>query len=206
MEIKLTKSILILIVVGWVLLTLFNYYFMNFFFLIFELIGLILTLLIVSVVQIIQLIKERKLLSKLRIQKVVVFICLFILTLNHFTINKIIEKIDWRIFYNKRVEIVEQIRNKEINSNTDRHFWKYELPYKFPIISNGGNDIMISRDDSLNTMTVEFWIFRNFFESPSTQFVFTNDPKEIMKIESKIGKSPDENWKIEDGWYRTYGD
>lgn len=202
---KLTKHTLIWIVIGWVFLTLFNYYFMNFFFLAFELLGLILILLIISIVQLVKLIKERKELSKLRVQKFIVFFALLVLTLYRDSVNKVIEKVDWQIFYTKRTEIVERVKMGEINSDTDRPYWRYELPYRFPVISNGGNEIMIDRDDNLNTTTIKFWIFRNFFDSPSTLFIYTNDSTMIEKINKKINSLPSENWKIEDNWYRTYG-
>ncbi len=204
--VKFTKQALIWIIIGWIFLALYNYYFMSFFFLTFEIIGLILILCIASVIQLVKLIIERKNLSRLRILKFSIFIGLLILTFYQSSVNKVIEKIDWKLFYNRRVEIVEKIKNKEINSNTEKPYWKYKLPYTFPVISNGGNEIIINRKNRLNTTTVQFWIFRNFFEAPSTQFIFTNDSSVMETIRKKMIRMPSENWKIEENWYRTYGE
>jgi hypothetical protein len=119
-------------------------------------------------------------------------------------VNRLIEKVDWQIFYNKRTEIVEHVMDKKINPDSDRQYWKYKLPYEFPVISNGGNEILIERNDSLNTTTVEFWIFRNFFSSPSTHLIYTNDSTEIARIDRLIKRHPKDNWQIENNWYRTY--
>ena len=174
------------------------------FFISFEILGLLLLFLAGAIAQIVGLIKERKMLTKFRFQKLIVFICLLALTLNQSAVNKIIEKVDWKLFYKRRIEIVEQVRDKEINSNTDKNFWTYKVPYKFPIISNGGNDVFISRNDSLNVMTVEFYVFRNYHESPSIKFIYTTDFVTIDKIEKKIDSKPNRNWKLEKNWYGYY--
>lgn len=202
----MSKKKLIWTVVAWVILTLFNYYYMNFFFLAFEWLGLVLTLFVISIIQLTRLIKERKSLSKLRIQYVVVFFAIFLLTLFRSTTNSFIEKIDWAIFYNKRTDIVEKVIDKRLNPNVSWNGWVCELPFEFPIVSNGGNDIGIYRNKDNGKTTVTFWVFRNFFDSPSTHFVFTDDPIEIQRIEEKIVYNPTDNWKIRDNWYRTYGE
>lgn len=84
--------------------------------------------------------------------------------------------------------------------------WVCELPFEFPIVSNGGNDIGISGNTENNGTTVTFWVFRNFFDSPSTHFVYTNDPEEITRLDKKVTENPDDNWKIKENWYRKYGD
>lgn len=201
----MSKRALILTVVGWIILTLFNYYYMNFFVLAFVLLGLILTLFIISFVQIFRLIKERKNLSKLRIQNAFVFLTLFLLTLFISKTNRLIEKADWVIFQNTRTEIVEKVRNNELQPNVSWNSWVCELPFDFPVVSNGGNDIGIFRNKTTDKLTVTFWVFRNFFDSPSTELIYTEDPKQIKIIEEKITRNPQENWKIKDNWYRTYG-
>jgi len=179
---------------------------MNFFFLAFELLVLIITLLVILIIQIFKLIKERNKITKLRIQKVIVFSTLFLLTFFHSFTNKIIEKVDWVIFENKRNEIVKQVKEEKLNPNVEWNGWVCELPFEFPIVSNGGNDIGIYRNKEQDKLTVTFWVFRNFFDSPSTQFIYTNDPNEIEQIEKKIKNNPEENWKIKENWYRTYGE
>ncbi len=201
----MSKRALILTVVGWIILTLFNYYYMNFFFLVFELFALILTLFIILFFQIFRLIKERKNLSKLRIQKAFVFLALFLLTLFTSKTNRLIEKADWVIFQNTRTEIVERVKNNELQPNVKWNGWVCELPFEFPVVSNGGNDIGIFKNKTTDKLTVTFWVFRNFSESPSTKLIYTEDPKQIKIIEEKITRNPKENWKIKDNWYRTYG-
>lgn len=110
------------------------------------------------------------------------------------------------ILENKRNEIVEQVKTKELNPNVSWNGWVCELPFEFPVVSNGGNDIGISRNKENNGTTVTFWIFRNFFDLPSTYFVYTDDPEEIKRLDKKVAEQPDANWKIKENWYRKYGD
>jgi hypothetical protein len=157
-------------------------------------------------VQFIKLIKERKTLTKLRILNAVTFSILLYLTFNHLLVDRVIEKVDWKIFYNKRMDIVNQAKKKELNSNVSWNGVVCELPFKFPVISNGGNDIMIFGNKDRDTLTVTFWTFRNFFSAPSTSFVYTISTEEIKELEKQIADDPDNNWKIQDNWYRTFGE
>jgi hypothetical protein len=179
---------------------------MNFFFLAFIWLGLTLILFILTIIQLIKSIRERKILTKLRIAKLVTFSLLFLLTLYRHKTNLAIEKVDWFILENKRNEIVKQVKNNELNPNVSWNGWVCELPFEFPIVSNGGNDIGISRNEENNGTTVNFWVFRNFFDSPSTHFVYTDDPEEIKRLDKKVAERPDDNWKIKENWYRKYGD
>jgi hypothetical protein len=198
------KKTLIWIVSVWVVLTLVNYYFVPYFIVVLEWIVLSLILLIWTTRQIIKLIKERKNLSRQRISSVLVILTLFLLTFFRQPVNQIIEKSDWYIFYNKRTEVVEQVKNGELKPNVSWNRWVCELPYEFPVISNGGNDIGISKNDSTNEVTVTFWVFRNFFSAPSTHFVYTNRTEDINYYDELIERNPDENWKIKENWYRTF--
>jgi hypothetical protein len=199
---QVTKKILIWIVVAWMLLMLVNYYYVNFFILAFELLGLYLLFFLLSIIQIIKLIKERKTLSSLRVQKAVVFIGLFSLTFFGVS-NQIIEKIDWSILFNRRKQIVEQVKSKQLNPNVSWNGFMCKLPYEFPVVSNGGNYIEIFENQKNRSTTVKFYIFANFFESPSTYFIYTDDPEEIPNIEKWIKKYPSDNWKICENWFRT---
>lgn len=131
---------------------------------------------------------------------------MFILTIYPQPVNKIIEKFDWYIFYSKRSEIVQMVKNKELNPNVSWNRVLCELPFEFPVISNGGNDILIDRIDGTDHVTVTFWIFRNFFNAPSTQLVYTNSPSEITRIHDIMKHDPSNNWEIEENWYRTFDD
>lgn len=160
-------------------------------------------LLIVSVVQLIKLIKERKTITKLRIVKVTVFAALFYFTFNAPIIHNQIEKIDWKIFYNKRMEIVEQVKQKELRSNTEYNDQLIKLPFDFPVISNGGNEIIVSQNEENDSITVTFYIFRNFFDATSFYFIYTNDDTKKKKLDELVNREPKFNWKIDDNWYRT---
>lgn len=197
----LSKKGLVSIIVVWFLLTLVNYYYMNFFFLAFIWLGMILTFAVLTVIQIIKSIKERKEITRFRISKLLVFLMLLFLTIYRHKTNEVIEKGDWLIFENKRNEIVKQVINNELNPNVSWNGWICELPFEFPVVSNGGNDIGISRNKGI---TVTFWVFRNYFDSPSIHFVYSDDPDEIKKLNQQVADYPNDNWKIKENWYRVY--
>lgn len=159
-----------------------------------------------SIIQVIRLIKERNELSKNRIRKALVLTTLFILTFFKSFTNGIIERLDWYILESKRADIVNQVLINELNPNVSWNGWVCELPFEFPVVSNGGNDIGISRNKENGKTTVSFWVFRNFFDSPSTQLVYSNDPERIEKLEQRIIERPNDNWKLKENWYRTYGE
>ncbi|WP_332914080.1 hypothetical protein [Algoriphagus boritolerans] len=140
------------------------------------------TLLILTIIQLVKTIKERKILTKLRIAKLVTFSILFLLTLYRHKTNLAIEKVDWFILENKRNEIVEKVKNKELNPNVSWNGWVCELPFEFPIVSNGGNDIGISRNEENNGTTVTFWVFRNFFRLAFDTFCLHERPRRDKKI------------------------
>ena len=183
-----------------------NYYFMPFFLLPFIWLGFSFTLLVISFIQIIKIFKEGKSASIQRILKATVFILLFLMTFFQSFTDRIIEKADWIFFYNRRMEIVNQVKKEILNPNVNWNGWVCELPFEFPVVSNGGNDIGIFRNKENGAITVTFWVFRDYFESPSTYLIYTNDPDKIKTIEKKISTNPKENWKIEESWFRTYGD
>ncbi len=76
------------------------------------------------------------------------------------------------------------------------------MPFEFPILSNGGNEISIYRNKQTNKLTVTFWVIRSIMIAPSTSFIYTNDTKEIEQLDNEIKNHPKNNWKIEDNWYR----
>ena len=179
---------------------------MPFFFLAFIWLGLILTLFTLTAIQLVKSIKERKNFTQLRIAKLVTFALLLILTFYRHKTNIVIEKVDWFILENKRTEIVQHVKNRELNPNVSWNGWVCELPFEFPVVSNGGNDIGIYTNKENNGKTVTFWVFRNFFDSPSTHFVYTDDQEKIKELDKKVFERPDDNWKIKENWYRTYGE
>jgi|GEM_PF-536511 len=202
---RMTKKTLIWIVGIWLLLMVANYYYLPPFILGFEWLGLCLAFLIISTFQIVKFFQERKKISSLRFQKIIIFTSLLLLTFFHPT-DSIIEKADWIILFNRRSDIVKQVKNNQLNPNVTWNGYLCHLPFKFPVISNGGNYIKIDRNEKQGSTTVTFWIFCNYFEAPSTQFIYTNDSEDIKLIEEKIENDPSENWKIDDNWFRTTGD
>lgn len=107
---------------------------------------------------------------------------------------------------NKRTLIVKDVNNGKLRPNVKWNKWVCELPYELPIVSNGGNDIGIFKNKQTNSVTVQFWIFRNFFDSPSTYIIYTEDQERKKYYEKKINEEPEYNWKIEEKWYRILGD
>lgn len=199
------KGTLVGIIVLWILITLINYYYTNFFILAFIWLGMSLIFFIGTTIQIVKLIKERNVLTKFRIIKIVVFGLLFILTFFRNIPNGLIEKADWNILKGKRTEIVQKIKSGELKANGKYNNGICELPFEFPIVSNGGNAVWIIRGKEKNSLTVRFWVFRNFFDSPQTLFIYTDDQENIKRFEKKITKEPKTNWKLDENWYRIHG-
>jgi len=198
---------LIIIAVLWIFLKIFEYYLVMPLFLIpaFWLFGFFVLFLIIFIYQIIRLIVERKNLKKIRIIKTLFWGLVFYFTVNFKHGARIIEKADWHILYRKRMEIVEQVKNKELNPNVDWNDYLCELPFEFPIVSKDGNDVIIRINDRTQTTTVEFFVNRGMLSS-STCFIYTNDDENIRKYNSLIRKDSKSNWKIKENWYRIRKD
>lgn len=200
------KKGLIWTIMVWCFLRIIVYYYLPFFFLAFIWFGISFALLIALVIQLIKITKYRKSITKLRVANTVFFALLLYFTLNWRSVDNFIERIDWKIFYNKRMEIVAQVKNKELTPNVSWNGTTCELPFEFPVVSNGGNDISIERNEKDNSLTINFYIFSNFFESPSSYFIYTNDEQRKKELEILIRRDPKNNWKIDNNWYRAYYD
>lgn len=200
----MSLRVLILVVFVWLLLIIVEYYFSLYpiVWIIFSIVGL--GLVAVLFAQIILLIQEWKSPKKLRLQITSVSLLLLFLTIYHYSITSIIEKIDWLVLYNKRLGIVEKVKQNKLNPNVSWNNWICELDYEFPIVSNGGNDIGILRNQYDGKLTVTFFAQRNFFNTPPICFVYTNDPEQVKHFDKLIINDPNNNWKIEDNWYRTF--
>ena len=185
MKTKINSKVLMSIVGFWFILTLINYYYTPYFILPVIWTGVSLFFGVFTIALILRLIKERKKPNKLEVQKLIVFSLLFFLTFFDFFTHVIIEKIDWMILYNKRIDIIEKVKNNELNPNVSWNDRLCQLQFEFPVVSNGGNDIIIKRNNNIGTCTVVFWVYRNFFSSPSTHFIYTNDPEKINRKENK---------------------
>ena len=195
----MTKKGLIWFVIAWCILTLIIYYSITYLAAALWILLCAATLLL-SFIQLLKLI-TRKDFTKLRIQKTIVFTFLFLLTFFHWN-NDFIEKIDWYIFYNKRAEIVEEVKNKQLKPNASWNGQLCQLSFKFPIVSNSGNDIIIIRDSLNGSLTVKFFIRRGMFDDFSDYFVYSDSRKETLMMERLSKNDPKRNWKLKDNWYR----
>lgn len=201
---SLLKSILIIF--AWGILTIINFYFVPYFLLALEWLLILFIFLLFAIIKTVKISKSDENLTKSKKIQYGLITVLFFLTIYPHPVNKVLEKIDWFIFYSKRIEIVQMVKNRQLNPNVSWSKDLCELPYEFPVISNGGNDIVINRIDSSDHLTVTFWIFRNFFSSPSTHLIYTNNPYEIERIQHIMNRDPSNNWEIEKNWYRTFED
>lgn len=199
----MTKKIVILIII-WLVFILADYFLLPYFVQPFSWLLVCSTLLILSIRQIIKAFKERKNLRVNRILNLATTAILFFLTFYNFNKipNSIIEKVDWTISYNKRNQIVNEVLKGSLRQNTEMNNGICELPFDFPIISNGGNDIVIYENKTDNTKTIKFWISRGFFNSPQTYFIFTNDNESKKYYQELIKTKPEYNWQLEKNWYR----
>jgi len=202
------EAYLVLIIV-WGFIQLFTFYVFHFFIIPFTWLITVLILLIIFIKNLIYTIKNRKL-SLLFYQgllKLSITIILFLFTfygLNYIP-QLIIEKIDWVVLCNERKNIIDEVKKNKLKPNISYNDFMCELPYEFPVVSNGGNDIAIYHNEE-KQYTIEFYVFRNFFEAPSTKIIYSENQKNINYYEDMIKHDPNNNWKIEKNWYRIYGD
>ena len=197
------KKIVILISIWLVYISL-DYFLLPYFVRPFSWLLVCLTLLILIIRQIVRIIKQRK---NLKLNRVLNFsITLILLLLTFWNLNKIprsvIEKVDWIVSHNKRMEIVKDVENGKLKSNTKMNNGICKLSFSFPIVSNGGNDIWISNNKNSKSKTVKFWISRGFFEAPQTYFIYTTDIENEKHYQELINKMPENNWQIEKNWFR----
>ena len=133
-----------------------------------------------------------------------VFLTIFIGCVSFIFGEDFIEKFDWNLRRNSREEIIQLIKSKKLRTNNNDKNVLYTLDnWKFPLISNGGNKILISQTE-LGKLTVEFYINRGFLDHYSA-FVYTNDQEKIKELEDymSIKKSTETNKKLDQNWYRV---
>ncbi|MDP4268869.1 MAG: hypothetical protein Q8909_01955 [Bacteroidota bacterium] len=114
----------------------------------------------------------------------------FIGALSFFYGPKTMEKIDWTLRRSSREEIIMKIRKGEIR-DTKLESWN------FPPISNGGNEIEISKSKK-GLLTVMFYIDRGFIDHCSA-FVYTNDADELKDMKSWYSSVV----QLDKNWYRV---
>lgn len=195
---------ILFLIAFWFIYAFVDYFYLPYFVQPFAWLLVCITLFVLLIRQIIEVIKERNNLKNYRLLNLSITFGILFLTFYNFNNipRSVFEKIDWSISYNKRNKIVEAVLNGELKPNTKMSNGISSLPFDFPFISNGGNDIWIYGSKTENTKTIKFWISRGFFESPQTYFIFTNDNEMKKMYEEQIKTKPEYNWKLEANWYR----
>lgn len=199
----MNNKILIGILTGWVVITLVNYYYTPPLMVALSWVLLLFIFLIIIIVHVSKIIKERWNIRKGQLGTLILISTIFVLTIFHQIPDRLVEKMDWHIQLNNRIQIVEKVKRNEIIPNVTYNDWICELPYEFPVVSTCGNDIGIFKKSDLNTVTVRFFVKRGYISSPSTYFVYTNDQKTIERIDLMIAENPKQNWILEENWYRV---
>lgn len=112
----MTEKTLIWIVIAWLVLAVVNYYFVPYFIVAFEWILLLFIFTCWFIIEIVKIIWKRNKGTRSRLAPAGTIFMLLILTYLR-PQNRIIEKIDWYIFYNKRNAIIQQVKNDELKPN-----------------------------------------------------------------------------------------
>lgn len=104
------------------------------------------------------------------------------------------EQVDWMIRKSARNEIVRMIKSGEIS---DKSHIYYVKEYNFPPVSNGGNEILIDKNNGKHVVT--FFIDRGLLDHFSA-FVYAED-KKILK--GMVFGNIHGIRHIEGNWYRV---
>ena len=142
---------------------------------------------------------------KKRIFKFLFALTILFLTILDFIPQNLIERLDWTLLYNKRMEIVEDIKKDKINLENDKDFYLYNVPFEYPVVSNGGNKIVV-RKDIEKKYTIEFFISKFSFFSPDSKYIYTESKNYSKIFEEKVKTDPTQNKKLEKNWYRISGE
>lgn len=110
-------------------------------------------------------------------------------------------ELDWQLRKKSRMEIVNLIKAGTISPNVnDRPRVCLLSSEKYPLISNGGNEISIERDEK-GKLSVEFFIDRGFLDHYSA-FVYSESPERIRELEQTVERSAFSSRKIDRNWYK----
>ena len=101
-------------VIGWCVLTLLEYYFLPYFVVVLLWGIASAAIIVITVIELVKLIGSRKLLSGMGVIKILTFCFLTYLTIMPWITRGIIEQIDWKISYNKRLD---NLTKKMMNNN-----------------------------------------------------------------------------------------
>ena len=113
--------------------------------------------------------------------------------------STIVEKLDWMINSNSRLNIAQQVISGSIKEDM---YGNYKLPVAFPILSNGGNEINVTRYPD-NTINVRFLITKALLFGEQDYWVYTNNISLMKDFEVLIKENPKLNRKLRDNWYRV---
>ena len=192
------KSIVIITIL-WIFIVILDYYQIPYFISPFLWLILSIFLLIDSIIQIVKIFRRKE---NFRIIKSSISLCLLFLTVYGFygIPHKLIENIDWKIYKNERMKIVNDVLNGKLKPNSTYNQQLCSLNNNYKNVSNGGNEILIS--SYKGKKTIKFWISRGFFDAPQSYFIYTNSNEDQKFYENLIKKDQNYNWKIEPNWYR----
>ncbi|RZK09613.1 MAG: hypothetical protein EOO46_13295 [Flavobacterium sp.] len=107
-----------------------------------------------------------------------------------------LNELDWRMNFDKRVEIVELAKSKKLNfERVDR----YEIPSRlmpFPYLQSESVDVVYWPEKSI---TVKFLVDAGLLDN-SSSFVYTDNPEEIKKYDKLVSESSID-YKKAKNWY-----
>lgn len=110
-------------------------------------------------------------------------------------------EVDWRLRRQSREEIVSLVKERKITPNvSDRPGICILDNEKYPLISNGGNEIVIERN-SAGKVSVEFYIDRGFLDHYSA-FIYSEAPERIAELDQLVGWNSRRYHKISSNWYK----
>jgi hypothetical protein len=139
-----------------------------------------------------------------RFHRVALFTSVAVGSITFFFGESIVEKLDWNLRRSSRDQIVQLVKDNQLNPNAGYNEGLCALrQWNLPPISTGGNEIVISKTDE-NRITVEFYINRGFLDHCSA-FVYTDDPKMISELDNRVNrrKGSHGNMKLDENWYRV---
>ncbi len=92
---------------------------------------------VLVILQLVKLVKEIPAVAGLRIGQLLSFMLLLFLTTAPWIVQNVIERLDWVILYNKRSEIVQQVKKGQLKPNQEGSSSLCKLPFALPPVSDG---------------------------------------------------------------------
>jgi len=173
------------IIFAYIALLLFNYYNSTIWFLA-EIILALFLIFILNCLTLIRMICKQLALKKGLLKIAICSLMPLILFSIYYT-SFLWEIIDWKLGYNQRMKIVELAKEGKLEKV---EFSRYKIPYSQPILSNGGNEVIVVRHNK-RTITVCFYITQ---DAPFSYWVYTNDNKIKMNMSAEVYRDLGDNW------------